>query len=198
MGAVLQVDGAHANALTVHVQLRQNGQTTADAALAVKVPVVLLRQADHLRLLDGPAGENGVAVEALGVLTVHQLDEFQAEHVVHTQTLRQFLGRILLAGADAAVVQFVGQDDIVGFGLRAGFQEVAQLRQMDAAFHVEHQNAQGVRRFRRDGGDVVDLGLRELRDHGHDFCLGGAVQQRTQALPIFIGKSVHMDPPCYV
>ena len=186
MGAVLQVDGAHTDAPTVHIQLRQNGQTAADAALAVKVPVVLLRQADHLRLLDGPAGENGVAVEALGVLTVHQLDEFQAEHVVHTQTLRQFLGRILLA------------DDIVGFGLRAGFQEVAQLRQMDAAFHVEHQNAQGVRRFRRDGGDVVDLGLRELRDHGHDFCLGGAVQQRTQALPIFIGKSVHMDPPCYV
>ena len=88
VGAVFQMDGAHAHALAVHVQLCQDGEAAADTALTVKVPVVLLRQTDHLGLLDGPAGEDSVAVEALGVLAVHQFDEFQAEDVVHTQALR--------------------------------------------------------------------------------------------------------------
>ena len=185
------MDGSHAHAPAVHIQLRQDGQTATDAALSVKVPVVLLRQPDHLCVLDGPAGENGVAVEALGVLPVHQFDELQAEHVVHAQVLRQFFCGIPLTGADAAVVQLVGQDHVVGPDLRAGFQEVAQLRQVYAPLHIEHQDTQGVLCLFGCSGDVVNLRLRELGDHGHDLLLRGMVQQRTQALAFIIGKSVH-------
>lgn len=47
MGAVFQMDGYSAHRLTANVQLRVDRQPAADALLTVKVPVVLLRQADH-------------------------------------------------------------------------------------------------------------------------------------------------------
>ena len=134
-------------------------------------------------------------MEALGVLAVHQFDEFQAEDVVHTQALRQLLRGVLLAGTDAAVVQLVGKNDVVGLRLRAILQEVAQLRQVHAPLHVEYQEAQGVRRFRGSGGNIVDLRLGELGDTGHDLGLGCMVQQRAQALPFLVGKSLHGGIP---
>ena len=134
-------------------------------------------------------------MEALGVLAVYQLDEFQAEDVVHAQALRQLLRGVLLAGTDTAVVQLVGEDDVIGLRLRAILQEVAQLRQVYAPLHVEYQQAQGVRRLCGGGGDIVDLRLGELGDAGHDLGLGCMVQQRAQALPFLVGKSLHGGIP---
>ena len=195
MGPVLQVDGAHAHRRARYVQLRQNGQPPANPPLAVKVPVVLLRQADRLGPFDGPAGEDGVAVETLGVLSVHQLDELQAERRVHPQPLRQLQSGVLSAGADAAVVQLIGQNHIEGPDRRAGFQKIPQLLQAHAPLHIEHQHPQGLRGPRRERSQIVHLRLGKLGNLPHDLRLGGFFQQRPQALPLLVGQSLHRDSP---
>ena len=171
MGAVFQVDGHSAHRLSAYVQLRKDGQPSADALLAVEVPVILLGQADHTGAADGPAGENSVAMEALGVFIIHQLDEFKAPGVVQTKRLCQFTGGVLVAGAGAAVIQLVGQDHVKGLNIRAIPQKFLNFRQVHAPFHVEHQDAQGLRDLcgRRD--KVISLRLGKLGDHGHDLRL---------------------------
>lgn len=82
VGAVFQVDGYHAKGPAADIQLCVYRQPPADAPLAVKVPIVLLRQTDNARPLDGPAGEYGISVEALFILVVYQLDELQSPGVV--------------------------------------------------------------------------------------------------------------------
>ena len=51
-------------------------------------------------------------MEALFVIRIDQLDKFQTVSVIHSGCLGNFQRDIFLAGADCAVVQFVGIDDI--------------------------------------------------------------------------------------
>ena len=197
MGAVLQVDGGHAQRPTAHIQLRQHRASPANPALAVEVPVVLLRQPHGPRPPDGPAGEHRISVEALGVLPIHQLDELQAVGVVPAEPLRQIPSGVPAAGADAAIIQLIGQHHIQGPDARAVLKKVAQLLQVDAPLHIEHQQAQLLRHLRRGRHRCADLRLRKLGDHGHHRLLRLVVQQRTQALALRIGDTLHsVLPPC--
>ena len=191
MGSVLQVDGHGPQGLSAYVQLRVHRKTAADAPLPVEVPIVLLRKADHPRPSDGPPGEHGVAVEALLVALIHQLDELQAPGVVEAEGFGQLPGSVFVAGAEAAVVQLVGQDQVEGLDGRAVPEEFPDLLQVDAPLHVEHQHTQPVRDLRRGGHEVVGLRLGKLRDHGHDLRLALLVQQRAQGIPVRKRQSVH-------
>ena len=131
-------------------------------------------------------------MEALGVRAVHQFHELQAEYRVHPQPLCQFQGGVFAPRADAAVVQLVGEDYVKGPDRRAVLQEVPQLIQEYAPFHVEHQHAQGLRGLSRGRGQVVDFRLGKWGNHGHDLRLGGVVQQGPQTLPLLVGQSFHV------
>ena len=127
-------------------------------------------------------------MEALGVLPIHQLDELQAVGVVPAEPLRQLPRGVPAARADAAIIQLIGQHHIQGPDARAVLKKVAQLLQVDAPLHIEHQQAQLLRHLRRGRHRCADLRLRKLRL---------VVQQRTQALALRIGDTLHsVLPPC--
>ena len=196
VGPVFQVDGHGPQGPPAHIQLREHCQPPADAPLAVKVPVVLLRQSDDPRPADGPAGKHGVSVEALLILIVYQLDELQTPGVVQAEGRRQLPGGVFVAGPGAAVVQLVGQDQVEGPDIRAVSQKILNLLQVDTPLHVEHQHPQGFRRRLRRGHEVVGLRLPKLGDHGHDLLLGPGVQQRPQGLALLQWNSSHDIPSC--
>ena len=133
-------------------------------------------------------------MEALGVLPIHQLDELQAVGVVPAEPLRQLPSGVPAARADAAIIQLIGQHHIQGPDARAVLKKVAQLLQVDAPLHIEHQQAQLLRHLRRGRHRCADLRLRKLGDHGHHRLLRLVVQQRTQALALRIGDTLHKCP----
>ena len=191
MGAVFQMDGYSAHRLTANVQLRVDRQPAADALLTVKVPVVLLRQADHACPADRPAGKDCVAVEAFCIFVVYQFDKLQAPGIVQTKCLRQLSGGVLVAGTGAAVVQLVGEDHIKRLNIRAVPEKFLNFRQVDAPLHIEHQDAQGLWNLCGRRNKIVGFCLRELGDHGHDLCLRSGVQQSAQTLALFKRNPLH-------
>ena len=137
-------------------------------------------------------------MEALFIALIHQLDKFQSPGIVEAEGLGQLPGGIFVAGAEAPVVQLVGQYQIERLDIRTVPEKFPDLLQMDAPLHVEHQHAQLLRhRFRR-RDQIVGLRPEKLRDLGHDRLLALGIQQCAQGVSLSKGKSVHESSPSFL
>ena len=190
--AVLQMNADRADLAAADVDRADDGDTCADALLAVVVPVVLLGHMDDLRPADGPAGEQGVAVEALVVLGIYQLDKLQTVGVIHADGFRDFVGNVAVARADRAVIQLVGVDDVHVFEVGTHIEKVDGFVKRLAALDVEYYVAQ---RFGHLGGrihEVVHLALLILRDFFHDLELAECRDEITEFDAFFVGQGFHL------
>ena len=190
--AVLQMDADRADFPAADVERADDGDTCADALLAVVVPVVLLGHMDDLRPADGPAGEQGVAVEALVVLGIYQLDKLQTVGIVHADGLGDLIRHVTVARADRAVIQLVGVDDVHVFEVGTHIEKVDSFVKRLAALDVEYNVAQ---RFGHLGGrlhEVVHLALLILRDFFHDLELAECRDEITEFDAFFVGQGFHL------
>ena len=147
---------------------------------------------DNLRPADGPAGEQGVAVEALVVLGIYQLDKLQTVGVIHADGFRDFVGNVAVARADRAVIQLVGVDDVHVFEVGTHIEKINGFVKRLAALDVEYNVAQ---RFGHLGGrlhEVVHLALLILRDFFHDLELAERRDEITEFDAFFVGQGFHL------
>ena len=189
---VLQMNADRADLASADVERADDGDTRTDALLTVVVPVVLLGHMNDLRPADGPAGEQGVAVEALVVLGIYQLDELQTVGIVHADGLGDLIRHVAVARADRAVIQLVGVDDVHVFEVGAHIEKVDGFVKRLAAFDVEHDMAQHLGHLSRCLDQIVHLALLVLRDFIHYLELTERRDQIAEGDTVFIGHSFHL------
>ena len=191
---VFQMDRDRADLPAAQVDFGEHRAAAADALLPVEIPVVLLRQAQHLRPDDRPAGKHRVAMHAAA--GVGQLDKLQPEHIVHAERARQLRRDVAAARPDAAVIQLVGEQQVKRLHVRARLQKLDLRVQMHAPLHVEDQRVQRIPRAgRRAAERAADLRLRKLADVLHHAVLRLLLQPRGQLLQPAFCDMLHPAPP---
>ncbi len=141
------------------------GSLIADPFFATLHLVMGAREWHDARLVDRVAGEDGVAMDAQGVVSPHLLLDAAAlaeievggdEEVVHLEDSRELLGDVAIAGAGHAEIGFGDEQDVSRRNEGMIFQEVDDFFETDAAFHIPgHGPVIGFRYGR--GGDGFHL-----------------------------------------
>ena len=189
---VFQMDGYRADLLSLHIKLCKNRIAAADALLSVMIPVILLRQTEHLCPQDRPARKDCIAVKP--VCSVLQLDKLQPEHILHSQRTGDLCGSIPLARPGTAAIQFIGQDQVIRPQRRAFPEKIHRFGKAYAPLHVEHQRIQFFLLRRRTHKPGHDLRLKKLRNIPHHRILRFLLQPCRRLQHAFFCQFFHTAP----
>ena len=134
----------NAKLFSLHIQPGQDGLAAAGALLRIIKPIIRYRKRHGMCLQNGPTGKNGIAMVARFVMLSRKLRKFQAEHMVHAQPGCDLRGGIPVAGAAAAHIQLIGQQQIYAVNCRMMGKKFQLFFQMHAPFKIKAHHAQGI------------------------------------------------------